>query len=920
MPSSHTRFRVRIALLAIAVGLSGLAFLPSQADPTRPKPLPPLTPTPQAWTLDAAAAQLGQCPRDPYLQYVVLQLGRRDERFGFANQQVSRALSFTAEPINRRDQVDLYNAFTGALAVQEALQLDTMRRMGNRPTDDRRAREIIDLARLTGPTIKSHPWKTMLGDKAPEVPALAKMVPEDNYIVEFRSLSKLLDLLDNSDLWGSHFFSQTNHEARTQLVGERLKQQLAIDTNPALRPLYDTVIKDVAVTGSDLFLGEGSDVTLIFELQAPEAFKECMSSFLDAARKSHKGAIRTEGEYLGVPYVHVSTPDRTVHVFSAYPEEGLHVRSNSKTGMQRVLDAIKGKDAANRSVARLGESLEYQYIRTLMPHGAKEEDGFIYLSDPFIRRMVGPIVRLTGRRRMLCYNHLRMVGHAAEMFATEFGRPPGSVEELLKAKCLPGPLNEDDFVCPDGGKYTLSADHTTGTCSHHGNANHLVPCCETTLAWATGTEVDEYDAFLRDYNNYWRRYFDPIAIRVQVTPERYRLETIILPLINNSIYQGLAETLNGKPEALDALPVPTRNILTVAGRFNKEAILKQAFGNEDPYTQADRTVASSLGISEEDARKLGAGKVLAEGIGNQVALNICDAEQMFDIELPNFLGLAFANLNGGRGVLGGNQDWLAAFVIGSLNAPVYASVPVRDPKLVDSFLQRLDKVLTVKAINSRNRGGWFEVYEDAYRTKLKDGTPIWGYTVRLWVVKWRFFWGRIGNGLYIASKASLLEDIAATAAAPGRGAVRDGPDTTAHAMLRLRPNNWKRVLDDYRLTWAENNREACLRNIGPVASAARAVRAAHKDGVENRSEAAVQEAARIYGVYMYCPDGGKYIVSEDGTKCTCSIHGDSAEPRQLLAPSPAAGPGKAIEHFARLTATLTFLEDGLHAVVVLDRK
>jgi hypothetical protein len=914
--ASHTRFRVRLALAAIAVAIPALALVPTRAAPPKAKPL---TPTPQAWTLDEALAQLGLYPRDPYVQYVALQMGRRENRFGPTSSEVTRLMNQTQEPMNRRDQVDLYSAFTGALAVQESLQLDTMRRADGRRDDGTlRSREIIDVVKLSGPTIKSHPWKTMLGDKDPEVPPLAKMVPEDNYIIEFRSLVKLLDLLDTGDLWNSHLFSQASREARTQLIGERLRQQLAVETNRLIRPLYDTVVEEVAVTGSDLYLGEGSDVTLLFRLKQPEVFKGRMDGFLEKALKSRRDAKRTEGEYLGVPYVHVATPDRAVHVFSAYPEEKLHIRSNSKAGMQRVLEAIKGKDPADRAVARLGESLEYRYIRKLMPRGAREEDGFVYLSDPFIRRMVGPQVKLTERRRVLCYNHLRMIGHAAKMFATEFGRTPDSIDELVSTKCLPGPLNEGDFTCPDRGKYRLSADHTTGVCDHHGHADNLVPCCETSLAWVTGTEADEYSAFLNEYNNYWRRYFDPIAIRIKVTPERYRLETIVLPLINNSIYQGLAEMLNGKPEPLDALPVPRRNIFTVAGRFNKESLMKEVIGGTDPYAEADQKMAQALGITEAEARALGAGKVLANGLGNQVALHVCDAEQMFDLDLPNMLGLTFASLNGGRGITG-NNDWMLAFLIGSLNAPVYVSLPVHDKKMVDEFLSRLDRGLSAKARSNRNRGGWFEVYEDTYRTKLKDGTPVWGYSVRLWAVKWRFFWSRIGDGLYIASKANILEDIATATAAPPPAAKPEA-DTKAHAMVRLRPQHWDQVLGDYRLSWAENNREACLRNLGPMASAARVVRAAGKADAEDLSQEALAEAARLYAVHLYCPEGGKYIVSPDGKHCSCSIHGDAEQPLQPLSPRAATAAGKAMEHFAGLTASLTFLEEGLHAVVLLDRK
>src|SRR5262249_28838461 len=125
-------------------------------------------------------------------------------------------------------------------------------------------KERVKIADLTGPTIKSHPWEKMLGDKKPEISSLARSVPEDYYLAEFRSLNKLLEAVDVNDLWGKHLFNQATQEARTQQVGERLKIQLVVETNRLLRPFYDLVVQEVAVTGSDLFVAEGSDVTLLF--------------------------------------------------------------------------------------------------------------------------------------------------------------------------------------------------------------------------------------------------------------------------------------------------------------------------------------------------------------------------------------------------------------------------------------------------------------------------------------------------------------------------------------------------------------------------------------------------------------------------------------------------------------------------------
>ena len=103
----------------------------------------------------------------------------------------------------------------------------------------------------------------------------------------------------------------------------------------------------------------------------------------------------------------------------------------------------------------------------------------------------------------------------------------------------------------------------------------------------TRPEAAEYQAFLQEYNQYWRTLFDPIALRIRITPERYRLETIVLPLIDNSIYTSLATALGGKPENLESLPIPKRNIFSIAFRFDKEKLLRESGLQAAELTAAD---------------------------------------------------------------------------------------------------------------------------------------------------------------------------------------------------------------------------------------------------------------------------------------------------------------------------------------------
>jgi len=53
---------------------------------------------------------------------------------------------------------------------------------------------------------------------------------------------------------------------------------------------------------------------------------------------------------------------------------------------------------------------------------------------------------------------------------------------------------------------------------------------------------------------------------------------------------------------------------------------------------------------------------------------------------------------------------------------------------------------------------------------------------------------------------------------------------------------------------------------------------------------------------------------------TCSVHGSARAPQQAAAPAENSASSKLLRDLSGMTVTLTFLEDGLHAVVVIDRK
>src|SRR5262249_45076757 len=271
------------------------------------------------------------------------------------------------------------------------------------------------------------------------------------------------------------------------------------------------------------------------------------------------------------------------------------------------------------------------------------------------------------------------------------------------------------------------------------------------------------------------------------------------------------------------------------------------------------------------------------------------------------------------------EVWIS-FVIASLTAPVYISVPVQDAKIVDDFLDNLDKVTAKLARRRENFGFGIRLSQDFYKTKLADGTVMRCHAFEIGRVKWRIFWARIGDGLYIASKPFILDDLVAADKARKEARAPTDGGAPAHGMVKLRPANWNEVLPEYRLAWAENNRRACLNNLGPLTSVARSVLAEHEaDGKgeltpDELSKRVLARAAEVYAVRFYCPDGGKYVVDAKTGQVTSSLHGSILEPRQNRAPAEGTPTAKALGDLAGVTASLTFLEDGLHAVLILDRK
>ncbi|MDR3228218.1 MAG: hypothetical protein LBT53_02225, partial [Puniceicoccales bacterium] len=82
-----------------------------------------------------------------------------------------------------------------------------------------------------------------------------------------------------------------------------------------------------------------------------------------------------------------------------------------------------------------------------------------------------------------------------------------------------------------------------------GTLARLKTLLENPATTVTTDEVRAYERYRDNYARFWRQYFDPIAVRLDIVGERkFALEVFILPLLDDTLYNGL-KTVFGAPAA-----------------------------------------------------------------------------------------------------------------------------------------------------------------------------------------------------------------------------------------------------------------------------------------------------------------------------------------------------------------------------------
>ncbi len=731
---------------------------------------------------------------------------------------------------DRARTTNAFNMFGGRTAIRETLQMDLLEKQQNQPGG-----QPVPIESVKAVEVESHPFAEMLGDAPGGLLPLADYVPADRFFVYAAKPEAFFPLLDQ----GAEFLFQagavgTGSSISRGLV-ERYLARLGMNRQWLKLMLHSGAIRELGVVLPELFLIDGTDVTVLARIPslglAAPLLKMIGVGGLGSEPTARRGA------------------DGRLAYWAMSGD--LLVISTNRQELNRVIATGNNPDAS------LGRSAEFRYMLTQLPLTASTRL-YTYFSDPFIRRLVGPEVKIGQLRRVEALAELELITAGALLYRLDGHAGVATLTELQQLGYLPKTIQPDN--------YRLRADLVAESTAY-GTLLNPAPLSANPVMTATSAEATAYGQYLQNYNRYWRRFFDPIAIRLDDTPDAgLELEVFILPLLDNSMYNSLRESLVTDQNQAPPLRIPQLEpapVMTLSLNLS-----------EKTWTQTVRDLSRML------SRYTGVTPTGFDQLGPGVHLAIQDSNPLIALGSGDVLGMMGGNLER----LGRGGEMLSiSFLLTCLTRPCSLLVELREAEQITNALRQA-------AIRPAPSRAGREMGADFCQI---DGRDQWIYTVNfLGMVKLRFGLSVQGDFLVISNVPWSQNARIASVASASLNA----------AAMTLRPGAVHEQLPALFTTAMDQQRDAAMHGLGylyPLAAS----------GVET-VEALLDRHRNLFGFVPVHPGTGTWT-SHNG-HLQSSVFGMASSQRQ-----PAYQPGQRqfglFQDLEYLKLNLQFEDTGLRS-------
>jgi hypothetical protein len=430
----------------------------------------------------------------------------------------------------RGNRTTLFNVLGGRAAIRETLQLQDLV-VANDEEDS--TGQTVAVETIPGIEVKAHPYDDLLGTSEGEHLTIAELVPHDRFFCYFPQPKELVRFIDSGSAFMFDLSSGFNGRSIRYGLLERYLDRMGL-TEETMRGLLESgALAEVGLFLPDLFLIDGTDLTVVARLGNPALARP----ILKLLGLSNSGKMTVLRSLNGEP------------VFWLQKNEWLLI-STHRAELQSALSLQAS--AGKRS---LGRSKEFRAMLRQLPL-RETSRGYLYFSDPFLRRLTGPEVKIGQLRRVLARGQLEAISAGALLHQLDHPESEASLHELLTAGYVPQiQRNLSGVRLGDGLQAASEA---------FGTPAGMKSLLELPVDRVTTAEASAYATYRENYERFWRQFFDPIAVRFDQTgANSFEVETFILPLIDSSIYAGFREGILSAESGL-ALRVPVLNPEPVA--------------------------------------------------------------------------------------------------------------------------------------------------------------------------------------------------------------------------------------------------------------------------------------------------------------------------------------------------------------------
>ena len=700
----------------------------------------------------------------------------------------------------------VFNVLGGRAAVRETLQMQLL--MSEREAE--RGERAVPVSEIQGVQVRSHPFEKMLAGKEGGRLPLADVAPLDRFFVYFARPVELPNLLDSGGLFMARVGDAFTRNRIDYDLAPLYKARLGVGQGWSRLFLQSGVAQEMAIIASDLFVIDGTDLTIVIRVQP----MRLAQPFL--ARLGVKGLD-------GSRIVARRTRMGTTAWWAARGD--LLMLSTNEQELKRVIALFE-----NKGKGSLGRSPEFRYMLTQVPL-KKTTFGYAYFSDPFIRRLVGPAMKIGQSRRIWARAEMEALAAGALLYRADGHTGVPTLGKLIQLGYAPK-------TCAGRG-YSLG-DGLVPACRTWGTPARMKTLLDNPVTMASKKEAEAYRNYMREYTSFWRQFFDPIAMRLDLSGDNAaELTTFILPLLDSDLYDEARKVMatreSGKP--MLAPTFEPRPVLMLSLNLSRKGWLNVL-----------------AGVEKELVRRTRLDPAILDHLGPSVHFAVMDADPIISLGSGDVLG-AF----GGRMGLGGEEMVMIPIIVSGLIRPCKMLIEVDDPKQVRAILKR-----AAAGVRRRQRG-WFDVDMQFYEVTGRDA---WVYSIDMGgVIKLRF-------GVEVQDRYLVISNLPWAHGIVIKKSVRQALNG---AGLRVNPGLVVKQLAALHTSAQDNQRAAAVQGMAYLLPLMLA-------GARTPDKAAAQHAA-LFGFKPTHPAGGRW--EWQNGELTSSLYGSLAHPRQ-----PEYEPGK----------------------------